>query len=101
MTVSANLVYADVPGFPVGDSVDHVLVSLTGPSTDTQQVAPGTAQVVFSGTYQAGSYTVTAQAFAPTGAALGSAAVSAPFTLTGAPTTITLSLPSAVTVVVA
>jgi hypothetical protein len=89
-----TVAYADVPGFPDGSAVDHVLVTLTeaGGAVLSQSVAPGTASVSFLAVGP-GTYTASVQAFPATGAGYGSAVVSNPITV-AAPVTVTLSLPS-------
>lgn len=98
-TLTSAISYADTPGFPAGSSVDHVLVNLVDAGSGTvvasQSVAPGTGSVSFAN-IAPGTYTANAQAFPASGAGYGSAVVSAPFTV-AAPVTVTLSLPSAVT----
>ena len=97
----AYITYSDVGGFPAGTVVDHIVVALmdsTGKVTESQQVPAATSTVTFAGTYASGTYTIAAQGFGAASVPLASAAVSAPFTITTAPVTITLSLPNAVSV---
>lgn len=106
MTATATVTYTEVGGFPSGSVVDHVFSQLinnsTGMSVENQDVAPGTTSVVFSGTYPAGSYLIIAQAMGSAGDAspLAPPVLSTNFDLPGTPVTISLLIPSAVTVVV-
>lgn len=96
-TQVASVTYADVPGFPAGSKVDHVLVSIAGSSpasAQSQSVAPGTNSVVFSNVVP-DSYTITVQAQDAAGNNFGSPVTG---TFTATDTTVTLNLPSAVTV---
>jgi hypothetical protein len=93
--VTGSVSYSDVPGFPEGSVVDHVLVTLTGTdpaNTQSQTVAPGTTSVTFA-SVAPDTYTVSAQAFPATGAGYGVAAVSNSVVVS-APVTVTLSIPS-------
>lgn len=96
-TVVGSITYADVPGFPAGASVDHVVVSITDTSvspttTVSQNIAPGTASVTFAN-LDTGSYSYTIAGVDGSGVVLGSP-VTGSFSVT-APATITLNLPSA------
>ena len=97
----ATITYAlSAPTFPVGTTVDHIVVSISDtavspPILVSQNVPVGTTSVTFSNVAP-GAYTASAQAEDATGAALG-AAVTTTFTV-DQPSTISLSLPSAITV---
>lgn len=89
--------YTDVPGFPAGSIVDHIVVTVTGTAAgntlpNMQAVPPGTASVTFD--LIADDYTVSAQGFAADGTGFGKP-VSTTFTITAA-ATISLSLPATV-----
>lgn len=90
-----SISFGDVPGFPAGSIVDHVLVTASAVdpanSPAAQSVAPATASVTFAN-LNADTYTFTAQAFPAAGSGFG-APVSVVFTIT-APATVSLSLPS-------
>lgn len=95
-TVVGVITYADVPGFPAGTSVDHIVVSVTDTSvspttTVSQNIPAGTLSVSFD--LDAGSYTYTVAGVDGSGVVLGSPAQGS-FAVT-APATVTLSLPSA------
>ena|SRR6266704_1113269 len=100
MTVSVAVVYADVPGFPVGTSVSAVKVTITDTSGNatSQSVAPGTNSVSFENV-AAGDYLMSVQALDQNGVGLGTA-VTGSFNVP-APSTITLSLPQSATASVA
>ena len=87
------ITYAEVPGFPAGSVVDHIVATVTGAASSSQSVAPGTSSVSFS--LAAGSYTFSVQAADASGAFFGSP-VTGSFTIT-APATVSLSLPASVT----
>jgi hypothetical protein len=89
--------YAPVDGFPAGSAVDHIAITVTDPSAVATviNVAPDTASAPFDATI-VGNYNVTAQAVAADGSVFGTP-VSATFVVV-APVTVTLSLPSAVSV---
>jgi hypothetical protein len=96
-TVVGTLTYADVPGFPAGTVVDHVVVSVSDtsvspPTSTSQNVPPGTTSVTFAD-LDAGSYTFQVSAVDSSGVALGTP-ITGSFTVT-APATVTLNLPSA------
>lgn len=95
-TVVGALTYADVPGFPAGSVLDHIVVSVTDTSvspttTVSQNVAPGTASVSFD--LEAGSYSFTVAGVDASGVVFGTP-VTGSFSVT-APATVSLSLPSA------
>ena len=96
MQVIGTIAYADVPGFPEGSVVDHVLVSIINSTGGVaqQSVAPSTASVTFDGV-AAGDYTYSIQAFPVSGAGFGTP-VTGSFTV-AAPATITLALPASAT----
>lgn len=95
----ASISYSDVPGFPAGTSVGSIEVTVT-PSGGTpilQSVAPGTTSVTFTGLAD-GNYTADAQAVGADDSLLGSP-VSTTFTIaSGGGGTVTLSLPSGLSV---
>jgi hypothetical protein len=97
MNALASISYAPVEGFPVGSVVDHIVVTITGANTpaQTQNVAPGTGVVDFANV-PADSYGFSVAAVDAAGNTFGTA-VTGTFTIT-APQTVTLSLPSAVTI---
>jgi hypothetical protein len=89
--------FTDTPGFPAGSAVDHVRLTVTGAlgSSASQAVAVGVTSV----NYTFGvpdTYTVTVQAVAADGSVFGTP-VSTTFVV-AAPATVTLSLPSSVSV---
>jgi hypothetical protein len=90
------ITYADVPGFPAGTVVDHILVTATDAAIPpvnpmlTQSVPEGTATVTFTG-IAFGAYTFSVQAETAAGQPLGTA-VTGKFTVV-APV-VTLSLPA-------
>ena len=93
----AVVTYADVPGFPSGSAVSHIVATITdskGVAT-TQTVAPGTATVEFDNVAP-DAYSISVAGVDSSGAVLGSP-ITGTFTIT-APATVTLSLPSAVSV---
>lgn len=90
--------YADVPGFPAGSAVANINVTVSNPDATVQPVQslpPATTSATFTAT-QVGNYGISVQAVDATGAALGPA-VTATFSVQ-APSTVTLSLPSSITV---
>lgn len=96
-TKNFSISYADVPGFAAGTSVASISVSVTDPNgiQSVTSVAPGSA----SSTYEAtvvGTYAVSVQGVDQNANLLGSA-VTASFDV-AAPATVTLSLPSSVSV---
>ena len=96
-TVVGSLSYADVPGFPAGTAVDHIVVSVTDTSvspttTVSQNVAAGATSVTFAD-LDPGSYSYTVAGVDSSGVVLGTPVVGS-FSVT-APATISLSLPSA------
>lgn len=95
-TVVGSITYADVPGFPAGTAVDHVVVSVTDTSvspttTVSQNIAAGVTSVSFD--LDAGSYSYTVAGVDAGGVVLGTP-VTGSFSVT-APATVTLNLPSA------
>ena len=98
MNEVGTITYADVPGFPVGTVVDHVLVTVTDSAvppvnpTLTQSVPDGTATVTFLNV-AAGSYAFSVSGRDASGNVLGKP-VTGTFTVV-VPATITLSLPAA------
>jgi len=93
MNANIAISYTDVPGFPAGSVVDHIIVTVVGTANtlpNMQAVPPGTASVSFD--LAADDYTVSAQGFPATGPGFG-LAVSTTFTITAA-ATISLSLPA-------
>lgn len=94
----ATLTYADVPGFPAGSVVDHVDVSIKDASgaVTTQHVAPAATSVTFENV-AAGTYTASANGVDAGGNVLGTP-LSATFTISAGPATISLSLPSTLSV---
>ena len=96
MNANVSITYADMPGFPAGSIVDHIVVTVVGTVNtlpNMQAVPPGTASVTFD--LIADDYTVSAQGFGADGTAFGKP-VSTTFTIT-APATISLSLPFTLT----
>ena len=93
----AIIAYANVPGFPLGTVIDHVSVSVTDQNNlvTKQDVKPGDTSANFTGLAD-GAYQATAQAFDGHGTGLGSPAT-ASFTITS-PQTVSLSIPSALSV---
>jgi hypothetical protein len=98
--ITGSVVYADVPGYPEGSVVDHILVTLTasGNAANSQSasVAPGTASVSFDNV-QPDTYTASVQAFPATGAGYGTAVASNSI-MVAAPVTVTLSLPASLVI---
>lgn len=95
MNANIAITYTDVPGFPAGSVVDHIVVTVVGTANslpNMQAVPPGTASVSFD--LAADDYTVSAQGFPVTGPGFGQAVTTA-FSIT-APATISLSLPATV-----
>ena len=86
--------YADVPGFPAGSAVANVVASISGASSVSQTVPPGTAAVTFAD-LPAGDYSYSVSAVDASGAVLGTP-VTGTFTVAVVDTTVTLSLPSTV-----
>ena len=79
---------------PAGSVVDHIVVTATGAivgALPPQSVPPGTTSVTFSNMVP-DTYTFTAQAFPATGSGYGTAVST---TLTVVATTVTLSVPGA------
>lgn len=92
-----TLGFTNTPGFPAGSAVDHIRLEITGVATaqTSQAVAVGVTTVNY--TFPApDTYTVTVQAVAADGTLYGSP-VSTTYVV-AAPVTVTLSLPSSVTV---
>lgn len=90
--------YADVPGFPPGSVVAHIVVLITNqsaspPASQSQVVAPGTVTVNFDNLAE-GDYSVSVQANAADGTPLGSPAIGT-FKV-AVPASVTLSLPTSV-----
>lgn len=98
MAKSINISYAPVPGFPVGSAVSAIQVNVTDPTGAVTPLlaTPDQASVAFDATV-IGDYSVAVQAVDANGVVLG-AAVSASFSV-AAPATVTLSIPSAVSIV--
>ena len=98
-TAAITIAYAEVPGFPPGSAVDHILITLTDAAGTalSSSAPPGAGSATFEN-LAAGDYTVRAQAMAADNSALGVAA-SATFNVP-APATVTLSLPSTVSATV-
>ena len=96
MNALLAILYSDVPGFPAGSAVSHIVASITGAVTpvQTQTVAPGAPSVTFA-SVPADTYTYSVAGVDSAGNTYGTA-VTGTFTVT-APATVTLSLPSAVT----
>jgi hypothetical protein len=96
--VTLAIVYTDVPGFPAGSVVDHIVATVTGTANTTpvtQNAPPGTASIVFP-SLPADTYTFSVGGTDAAGTVFGTA-VTGSFTITE-PTTVTLSLPSTVDV---
>ncbi len=95
MNAVLAVTYADVPGFPAGSAVAAVVATVVGSSGPplTQSVPPGSPQIVFSN-IPADTYSLTVAAQDAAGNTFGTP-VTGSFTIT-APSTVTLSLPSAV-----
>lgn len=92
----ASIVYTDVPGFPAGSVVDHVVVTVTSSgASQSQNVPPGTTSVTFENLAD-GDYTLSVAGVDASGNTLGTPATGS-FTLSTGPTTVTLSLPASVT----
>jgi hypothetical protein len=95
-----TITYADVPGFPVGTVVDHILITVTDAAvppvnpTLTQSVPDGTATVTFLN-IAAGNYSFSIAGRDVSGNVLGTP-VTGTFTVT-TPVTISLSLPVSAT----
>lgn len=106
-TATATISNANTPGFPVGTFVDHVVCSLlsqTGnPVNNQSQNIPAptgaSSQAVF-GSVSPDTYKVSCQGMDGNGNPLGSPAVSTAFTVAAPPPTISLILPSSVSVAV-
>lgn len=100
MNASLAIVYALVPGFPAGTVLNHIRVTITGASTaaQSQTVPPGNSPVVFP-SLPADTYTYAVDSIDGNSNVLASKTGS--FVVAGAPATISLGLPSTVTVTVA
>ena len=96
MNLDLAIVYADVPGFPTGSVVAHILASITGAVTPvaTQIALPGATSIVFANV-PADTYTYSVSGVDASNNTFGTA-VTGTFVVT-APATVTLSLPSTVT----
>lgn len=96
MNLDLGIVYADVPGFPTGSVVAHILASITGLVTPvaTQIALPGAATIEFANV-AADTYTYSVAGVDASNNTFGTP-VTGTFVIT-APATVTLSLPSAVT----
>ena len=95
-----SIAYNSVAGFPAGSVVDHINVALTAKNNTAntppaKNVAPGTANVTFTG-LAPDTYQIAVQAMPATGSGFGTPA-SGSITITQVNTTISLSLPSTVT----
>jgi hypothetical protein len=95
----ASITYASVAGFPLGSVVDHIAVTITGSKSGNttpvvSNVAPGTATVTFTNLIP-DTYGIVVQGMPATGPGFGSP-VNASITITA--TTMSLTLPSAVSV---
>lgn len=97
MSKVISVTYAPVDGFPAGSAVDHIAITVTDPNAVATgiNVPADTASAPFDATI-VGTYNVTAQAVAADGSVFGTA-VNTTFVV-AAPATVTLSLPSAVSV---
>lgn len=98
MNASLAISYSPVGGFPAGTVLDHIRVTITGNSTpaQSQSVAPGVSPVVFANV-PADTYSYQVDAVDGNGATLTSRTGSF---VVSAPTTVTLNLPSGVSVTV-
>ena len=93
-----TLGFSDVPGFPEGSAVDHIRLEVVGLVTaaTSQAVPVGTTSVDY--TFPAAdTYTVTVSGVSAAGVVYGTA-VSTVFVVAPVTVTVTLSLPSSVTV---
>lgn len=99
-TATLTVVYADVPGFPAGSVVSHIVATVTGAvsAAVTQTVPEGTTSVIFPA-LGVDTYTYSIAAQDASGAVLGTA-VTGTFAVS-APATVTLSLPASATATVA
>jgi hypothetical protein len=97
---TVNISYSDVPGFPEGTVVDHVLVSLVATTNtnnnQSQSVPNGTTAAVF--TLNPDTYTVSVWGVSAGGQHLGSPATATFVVAAPVPVTITVNLPTGVTV---
>ena len=96
-SATCTITYALVPGFPAGSVVDHILITCKGVVSGVQpplQLAPGALTANYD-VPVADTYTFTAQGMPLTGAGFGTP-VTATLVITAA-TTVSLSLPSAMT----
>jgi hypothetical protein len=100
-TVAFAIVYAQVPGFPVNTTVASQSLIITKPdgTTDTPISVPVGATSASYTAALAGNYTASLQALDANNNPLGTA-VNAPFTVSTAGTTVSLSLPSSLTATV-
>jgi hypothetical protein len=98
MAKIANISYAVVDGFPAGSAVDHVAITVKDPNgvKTVTPVPSDTPSFQFDAPI-VGTYTASAQGVALDGSFLG-AAVSVDFVVS-TPATVSLSLPSAISVV--
>jgi hypothetical protein len=101
MKATFAISYASLPGFPAGSVVDHIRVTVTGSATpaQSQNVSPGTTQVVFD-PLAADSYSYAVDTVDPSGAVLSSRGGSFTVGTAAPPSTVTLSVPGGVTVTV-
>jgi hypothetical protein len=96
VNIQGALAYGPQSGFPAASVVAGILVTLTGAlgSTQSQTVAPGTADVQFPVTV-ADAYTATAVAVDANNNTFGTPAQSNALAVTG-PTTVSLSVPTSI-----
>ena len=96
MNLDLAITYADVPNFPAGSAVAHILASITGAVTPvvTQIALPGAATISFANV-PADTYTYSVSGVDVSNNTFGTA-VTGTFTVT-APATVTLFLPATVT----
>ena len=99
MNAILSIVYAPVPGFPAGSVVANILATITGSAAGSTPIvqtgAPGATSIEFANV-AADTYTYSVSGEDASGNTYGTA-VTGTFTIT-APATVTLSLPSSVTV---
>lgn len=98
MNLNAAVSYDVVPGFPQGTVLDHIVVSLaaTNPANNQSKSAAANAPSVSFANVPADTYTVSVQGAQASGAVLGTP-VSQNITITQPVVTISLNLPSALT----